>query len=407
MASLKGTFMKTKKYKHLSFEDRCTIEEFLNNHYNFTQIGNRIGKDRTTISDEIKKHRYLRSTNNCNNQPCCFDSKPPYVCNGCSKFNNCRKIRYSYSHDVAYNEYLKTLIKSRSHLKITKEDIASINDIVAPLMVHKHHSINHVYIKHPDILPFSKSTFYKYIDLGILHVRNIDLQRKVRFRINKEYKNTIVREKCNPKIKIGRFYTDFKDYIEHNPNCSIVEMDTVIGTAGGKGGKCFLTLLFRQFNFMLIYLLPYKQSKYVTEIFNYLKKILGINEFKRLFEVILTDNGSEFFDPDSIEIDINTGEKVCSLFYCDPSCSWQKGSIEKNHEYIRYILPKGTSFSGLTQDDCYLIASHINSTPRLSLNNNSPYDSALLFLGENNINKFQIKKINNDDIDLSIRLLKK
>lgn len=104
---------------------------------------------------------------------------------------------------------------------------------------------------------------------------------------------------------------------------------------------------------------------------------------------------------------INIGEKLCSLFYCDPSCSWQKGSIEKNHEYIRYILPKGTSFASLNQEDCYLMASHINSTPRLSLNNNSPYEAAYLFLGEENIDKFQIKKIDNDDINLSIRLLKK
>ena len=399
--------MKTKKFKHLSFEDRCVIEEFLNSNYNFTQIANRIGKDRTTISHEIKKHRFLRTTSKCNNQPCCFDSKPPYVCNGCPKFNHCNKTRYTYSHDVAYNEYLKVLIKSRSHLKITNDQIASINDVISPLMIHKHHSVNHVFISHPELLPFSKSTFYKYIDLGILNVRNIDLQRKVRFRINKEYSNNQSREKCNPKIKIGRFYTDFKDYIEHNPNASIVEMDTVIGTSGGKGGKCFLTLLFRQYNFMLIYLLPYKQSKYVTETFNFIKKLIGIDEFKRLFEVILTDNGSEFFDPESIEIDINSGEKVSSIFYCDPSCSWQKGSIEKNHEYIRYILPKGSSFAGLTQDDCYLIASHINSTPRISLNNHSPYEVALLFLGQDNINKFNIKKIDNDDIDLSIRLLKK
>lgn len=52
--------MKAKKYKHLSFKDRCVIEEFLNNNYNFTKIGNRIGKDRTTISHEVKKHRFLR-----------------------------------------------------------------------------------------------------------------------------------------------------------------------------------------------------------------------------------------------------------------------------------------------------------------------------------------------------------
>jgi len=153
--------------------------------------------------------------------------------------------------------------------------------------------------------------------------------------------------------------------------------------------------------------LSYKRSEYVTGVFNSLKQILGIDEFKRLFEVILTDNGTEFSDPLSIEIDINTGEKVCSLFYCDPNCSWQKGSLEKNHEYIRYILPKGTSFSGLTQEDCDLIASHINSVPRKSLNNISPYEASLNFIGEENIKKFNIKKIEYDDIDLSIRLLKK
>ena len=394
-----------KKNKHLSFEDRCVIEEFLNQNYNFTKIAYRINKDRTTVARDVLKHRFLRTTNHCNNLPCCYESKPPYVCNGCPKFNYCNRIKYSYSHDVAYNEYKQTLIKQRSHLKVTKEQIATINDIVAPLMIHKHHSVNHVFISHPDVLPFSKSTFYKYIDLGILNVRNIDLPRRVRFRVKKEYDYT--REKTNPKIKIGRFYTDFKDYIDHNPNASIVEMDTVIGTQGGKGGKCMLTLLFRQFNLMLIYLLPYKKSIYVTKVFNSLKSLLGIDEFKRLFEVILTDNGTEFSDPDSIEIDSNTGEKVSNLFYCDPNSSWQKGSIEKNHEYIRYILPKGSSFAGLTQNDCYLISSHINSVPRLSLNNVSPYDLSLLFIGKNNLDKINIKKINNDNIDLSIRLLKK
>ena len=162
--------MKAKKYKHLSFEDRCVIEEFFNNNYNFTKIGNRIQKDRTTVSDEIKKHRFLRTSSKCNNIPCCFESKPPYVCNGCSKFNSCRRIRYSYSHYVAYNEYHTNLVKSRSHLKITKEEIASINDVIAPLMIHKHHSVNHVYIEHPEVLPFFFFFFYKYIDLGILSV---------------------------------------------------------------------------------------------------------------------------------------------------------------------------------------------------------------------------------------------
>lgn len=158
---------------------------------------------------------------------------------------------------------------------------------------------------------------------------------------------------------------------------------------------------------MLIYLMPYKKSVYVTEIFNTLKQLLGIEEFKRLFEVILTDNGTEFTDPESIEIDFNTGKKLCSVFYYDPNSSWQKGSLEKNHEFIRYILPKGTSFASITQEDCFKIVSNINSVPRLSLNNISPYDSAFYFIGKNNIEKLQIKKIDYDDIDLSFRLLKK
>lgn len=396
--------MKAKKYKHLSFEDRCVIEEFLNHGFNFTQISFRLEKNRTTISKEVYKHRFLRGTASFD-RPCCFQSKPPYVCNNCDRFNHCKKQKYSYNAHIAYNEYKQTLISQRAHLNITKEQIVSINEIIAPLMIKKNHSVNHVYITHPELLPFSKPTFYKYIDLGILNVKNIDLQRKVKWKVKKEY--DYHKEKTNTSIKVNRFYTDFKDYMEYNPNCSIVEMDTVIGTQGGKGGNCFLTLLFRQYNFMLIYLLPFKKSRFVTEIFNYLKSLLGIDEFKRLFEVILTDNGTEFSDPDSIEIDIDSGEKLCSLFYCDPNCSWQKGSIEKNHEYIRYILPKGTSFASLTQDDCYLLASHINSTPRLALNNHSPYDSILLFLSENIIRKLGIKKIDYDDIDLSYRLLRK
>lgn len=398
--------MKTPKQKHMTFEDRCVIQEFLDYNHSFTEIGNRIGKDRRSISKEVWKHRYLKKGSAKNNQKECRRwIKPPYVCNGCEHKTTCRRDQYRYDAAVAHNEYKKILIESRANVRITKEEIGAINDVVAPLMIHKHHSVNHVYVSHPECLNFSKSTFYRYIDMGLLNVRNIDLQRKVRYKPKKEY--NYKREKVNTKIKVGRFYTDFQDYIALHPNASVVEMDTVIGTSGGKGGKCMLTLLFRQSNFMLIYLLPYKRAEYVNEIFYQLKKTLGDEEFARLFEVILTDNGTEFSDPLSIETSIETGEKLSHVFYCDPNCSWQKGSLERNHQYIRYILPKGTSFAGLVQDDCYLLASHINSVPRQSLNNNSPYDIALPLIGKENMDKLKIVKIPYDEINLSMSLLKK
>lgn len=192
-----------------------------------------------------------------------------------------------------------------------------------------------------------------------------------------------------------------------HPEASIVEMDTVIGTSGGKGGKCFLTLLFRKSKLMLIYLMNYKNTKCVTEVFDNIKTTLGIDNFRRLFEVILTDNGSEFFEPTSIEIDANTGEKIANVFYCDSNCAWQKGILERNHEYIRYILPKGTSFANLSQEDCNILASHINNVPRESLNKKTPYEIFSFLESKDILNDLSITHIEPDKVNLTTDIFKK
>ena len=396
--------MTTKKYKHLSFDDRCIIQQFITFGRSFTEVSNRLHKDRTTISKEIKTHRYTLDKGT--KRPTCLKlKKPPYVCNACEARPHCTYQRFMYDAAIAHTEYKKTLSLERASIKLSKEQVDTINEVVAPLMIQRHHSVNQVFIEHPECLPISKTTFYRYIDLGLVHVKNIDLQRKVKYKVKKEdspSKQRIINEQ-----KLGHLYTNFKEYMDEHPTASVVEMDTVIGTSGGKGGKCFLTLLFRQYNFMLIYLMPYKRSEYVTKVFLKLRDALGDDEYKRLFEVILTDNGTEFADSKSIMFSLETGELLSNLFYCEPYSAWQKGSIEKNHQYIRYVLPKGTSFSGLTQEDCNLLASHINSTPRKSLNNRTPYEAAKSFLGEKTLNIFGIKEIPADEVDLSVRLFRK
>lgn len=395
--------MTTKKYKHLSYDDRCIIQQFITFGRSFTEIANRLHKDRTTISKEVRTHRY--SFDKGKRPTCLRLKKPPYVCNACEARPHCTSQRFLYDAAIAHNEYKKTLSLERASIKLSKDEIDTINDVIAPLMVQRHHSVNQVFIEHPECLPISKTTFYRYIDLGLVHVKNVDLQRKVRYKVRKP--DAPSKERLINERKLGHLYANFKEYMDENPTASVVEMDTVIGTAGGKGGKCFLTLLFRQYNFMLIYLMPYKRSEYVTKVFLRLRNELGDDEYKRLFEVILTDNGTEFSDAESITISTETGEVLSNLFYCEPYSAWQKGSIEKNHQYIRYVLPKGTSFSGLTQEDCNLLASHINSTPRKSLNNRTPYDAAKGFLGEKNLQIFGISKIPGDDVDLSVRLFRK
>ena len=61
--------------------------------------------------------------------------------------------------------------------------------------------------------------------------------------------------------------------------------------------------------------------------------------------------------------------------------SYQKPHVEKNHEYIRYIIPKGKSFDYRTQKDITLMMNHINSTARASLNGSTPFKLAqMLFM---------------------------
>ena len=103
----------------------------------------------------------------------------------------------------------------------------------------------------------------------------------------------------------------------------------------------------------------YDIEKYLNQGFNFSE--IG-RLFSYLFQIILTDNDSEFIDPDPIEF--NCEFPRANLFYCNPMQSQQKGKIEVAHEYIRRYIPKGTSFNNITQEKLTLICNHINSVPR-------------------------------------------
>lgn len=413
--------------KHLTYEERNFIEIGLTQGRNFTEIGEDLKKDRRTISREVQKHKFKkmpkgfdRKENLCKHRRECgmFDCSKekkecyeedvcykitgaPYVCNGCEEKNKCRKIKYYYYAKFANDEYEEKLRTSRYGINLSKEQAYEIDKLITPLIKEKKQSIGHVYANHPDELWFSRTTMYKYVDLGVFSFRNIDLPRKVKYKKRKENEKQRIRRET--VIRKNRTYEDFQEYIAKHSEATIVEMDTVEGI---KGGKVFLTLLFRQSKFMLIYLMEEKTMKCVEKAFNRIKQILGIEKFKKVFEVILTDNGSEFFNPISIETDKETGEIISHVFYCNPGASWQKGAIEKNHEYIRYVLPKGSSFDDLTQDKTNILMSNINSTSRDILNGKTPYDAVQMILDEESIRKLGVIKIEPDAVNLSPKLLK-
>ncbi len=176
-------------------------------------------------------------------------------------------------------------------------------------------------------------------------------------------------------------------------------MDTVEGLK--TDSKCILTLFWRKSNFMLMFLLESQTTGEVTKIFEYLQQTLLADDYKKLFQVILTDNGHEFYDVLNIECNHKTGEQISKVFYCDPGASWQKGGIEKNHEFIRYVLPKKTTFKNLTQKDCLIIANHINSLCRDSLNYNCPFKAMLFLCDEKILNMLNMYYIEPDQVQLN------
>ena len=412
--------------KHLTYDERNFIEIGLNNGRNFAKIAKDLNKSRTTIMREVRGHRFRKNPSgfnnrknlcknrreckkfDCTNKEKCYEEEicykltgAPYVCNGCEEKNVCRKIKYYYYAKFANDEYSEKLRIARYGINQTKEEIYELDRLITPLIKEKHQSIGHIYANHPDEITFSRATMYNYVNLGVFSFKNIDLPRKVKYKKRKENKRQRIRQET--AIRRGRTYEYFKEYIGKHPECSIVEMDTV---EGRKGGKVFLTLLIRQSKFMLIYLMENKTMECVEEVFKGIKKAIGIELFKKIFEVILTDNGSEFFNPISIEKDEETEEILSHVFYCDPGAAWQKGAIEKNHEYIRYVLPKGSSFDKLTQEKVNMLMSNINSTSRDTLNGKTPYNAILLTLDEEIINKLGVIKIYPDEVNLSPKLLK-
>ena len=116
------------------------------------------------------------------------------------------------------------------------------------------------------------------------------------------------------------------------------------------------------------------------------------------------DNGSEFKRVQDLEQTWD-GQHRTQIFYCDPQASWQKPHIEKNHEFIRYVIRKGKSLNPYNQKDMAVLMSHINSTKRSKHNGKSPFELASGPEFEKLKQVLGIEGIPADDIVLDPRLL--
>ena len=430
----------SRKYKHLTLDDRYEIKRGLDNGDSFKAIAKTIGRDCTTISKEVKARRIFRQTgcfgskfNDCANRIGCLENalcdgkvcrakkcfdcktvhcasicpsyskkvckdleKPPYVCNHCDKRKKCTLEKVIYSPISANNEYREVLSESRIGFDLDTAQINHLESIISPLL-RKGHSIHNICVNNADKIMVGERSIYNYVDASLFSGRNIDMPRKVRYRKRKSKRIFKVDTACRNQ----RTYVDYRAYIAAHGDESIVEMDTVHGEIGG---KVLLTLHFVNAHFMLAYLMDDCTANAVSKVFMRLRQELGTDLFSSIFQIILTDNGSEFSDPKSIEFD-ETGEGVTRIFYCDPGQSQQKGAAENNHEMIRRVLPKGVSFNHLNQHDITLMMNHINSYGRKSLHDRTPYGVFEFIFGGGTLKKLGAELVLPDNVILRPALL--
>ena len=259
--------------------------------------------------------------------------------------------------------------------------------------------MSHTFTTHGEELGCSRRTLYYYLKKGVFSAGPLDLHRMVRYKPRKK-KNP--EGKPVPRYRSNRTYKDFERFLANNAEENVVEMDTVKGSTNG---PVLLTMLFRSCSFMLIFLLKHNTQECVAEVFEGIEAALGTELMQKTFGAILTDNGSEFKNPQLLETSLS-GERRTFVFYCDPMASWQKGRLERNHEFIRYILPKGHPFDKLSRQSVVLMMNHINSTTRASLNGRTPFELASLLLPSQLLTWVGASLVPHDDVILNPRLLK-
>ena len=412
------------KGKQLNLSERIKIEEMLNQRHRKFEIANELDKSQSTIAREINKHKKVKPANlfrqdnmyNCkffiNCKVCtgkCKIFQPITckerdrnigVCNNCDKLKSCKLDKYFYIAEQAQKDYEYTLKDSRLGVNLNTSELVELAHIICPL-IKKGQSIYTILTNHPEI-DVCEKTIYNYIEMGLFAdwgITNLTLKRKVKRKVSKKR----LKKRKEPADYEGRTYTDYLDFKKLHPDIPTTEMDTVYNN---QSGPYIQTFIFENTSFMIGILHKNKTADSMSNTLNSFQDKLLDKEFKKLFSLLLTDRGSEFSKPQLFEINTTTGEIRSNIFYCDPQQSSQKPHVENNHNFVREILPNGQSWYNLTQDTVSLIFSHINSTPRESLGDKTPYEVFTFIYGKNVANKLGIQKIPKDEVCTSPRLIK-
>ena len=316
----------------------------------------------------------------------------------------------TYDAAKADHEYRTMLQDARTGVNLTTTEAKQIASVVKPLLGNGL-SPYRIVTMHPE-LGISEKTLYNYIEgqvFSIAGIHDIDLRRKTSRKVSKKTAKSYKKREDRSFLK-GRLYQDYQNYIKENPLAHVLEMDTVYNDV--TNGPFIQTFKFIGLGLLFAIYHDTKTARDMVDGIDLLDSALGASLFHTYAEVLVTDRGGEFSAADSMEMRRHDGMRRTRVFYCDPMQSGQKGSLEVNHEQLRYILPKGSDMRALGligQPPLNLALSHINSAPVKSLNGKSPIEYTRFMCPQlwDKLEEFGLSEIPKDDIILRPYLLKR
>ena len=372
-----------KTWKHIREDNRKTICSCISHNKKLIEISKIINYDPRAISKEVKRNRKPVDYADQTESKCPKLNRWPYVCTNCkNRYKDCPFVKFIYDSKVAQRKADANLINSRKGIDLDAEEFKKLDAIIKK-GTDENKSIYQIKIENKDSINKSISTLYRYVNNGYLKTKRIDLPYAVKYKKRKHNKKY---EYTDNKIdRSNHTYLDYLSYIHKNPNCNVWQLD-FLGTIKSDS-KNILSFILPNVHFTLLDIINNPNSKKVVEFFDDLEDKIGIESFKDLIPVVLTDRDPCFNDIEGICFSKITGEERCKLFFCDPYVSNQKPHVENINKQIRKFFPKGKSIDNHTKGSVKNHNITLLNTPIKSLDGNTPKDAFITVYGEELYNK--------------------
>jgi IS30 family transposase len=377
--------------RRLTFDDRMTVQGMLELGKSLSEIAERIGCSRSTVLREVGKNSFHQTGREEWRCPRLLKSK---VCNACRKRHLCGANQTLYECQYAQHASEERMSVARQVPRLSRSEIEEVSGIVAD-GVSRGQSLHHIYVANPELKKIcTEQTVRRLCLRRLLKTKPHELRRFV------VYKHEYEKPLSAPRISkmchiIGRNHQDFVRFMAKHKRAGVVQFDSVIGKRGD--GLAILTLTWAEQGFQIGFVISKDDPNSVNRVLTKFLSSFTPEERRALFTACIADNGIEFSY--FWQLDEKFPEIRC--FYTRPYRSNDKAECERNHEFIRYVHPKGESFDSITQEHLDDLFSNINSYVRKSKGDRTPYRIMERKFGKSVMAKMRVKKVALKNVSLS------